>query len=717
MKKFAVSKACNACGECMIRTDLLIEDESGFAVPVADKYIRDSDLLKAEKTAALCPMKALSIVESTTTVDLDALPAEMVKLLNAVKISDICRSEIEFKKEDYSIHIGYDSNEGRFEYSSRRSAESAGESNFEHIFWNHRQDYALSVLTQYKSKFLRPYYDFENITDTYYAKISRKIETILSRIKAESMALTNGRLCLPDDFTKFCPETDQDFQSCFAIYCLKDTDGVSYVQELLDRMERDKDNRRSHYTDQICSNEHVKVVGKNWLGDKTKTTYNYINVNKLGRRLADNILHNLDCCSVTCNMRCVDDFSTDNVNSAIDNYRQLAKKEMDKKVQEFEAAVRKYKDVASPEKQFAADEIVEPIAVVQKENIAANSIPGNAPVSLLAADKCVHYSARYSCRLFAETSDYICFYRDDKEFSGFCCIHKQSGEEVSVPYKNDARKPEFHACARGNYVYFFVRDMFPLGNKKARKIEVLDVEGKRINSLPQDFDARGHSVKLSVAGNYLLIFISGDAWWIDLQNDFHAFKIEMDFEILDTAACDGRILLIGASGNTIDLYWYDPIKNETTVASKNLLFIFGGQGILPIKYDSEEWKEDLAVSNVRRVRDQLFLIFEASDLDDKWLYLCKMDFSESVSPLQVIDTAITDVDEFHFVGEYIVKYCKAEDDADDEFRAFAIFNVKTLDWVEIPHSAGNTYSLYGDYLYKNNKYRTKLFSNYLWEKI
>lgn len=55
MKKFCVSKDCNACGECILQTDLLIEDAAGYAVPVADGYIKAENLEKAQAVVAACP--------------------------------------------------------------------------------------------------------------------------------------------------------------------------------------------------------------------------------------------------------------------------------------------------------------------------------------------------------------------------------------------------------------------------------------------------------------------------------------------------------------------------------------------------------------------------------------------------------------------------------------------------------------------------------------
>lgn len=61
MKKFAVSNVCNACGLCLIMTDLLVEDDTGHAQSAKKGYIHDEDMNRARTIVSQCPMKAISI--------------------------------------------------------------------------------------------------------------------------------------------------------------------------------------------------------------------------------------------------------------------------------------------------------------------------------------------------------------------------------------------------------------------------------------------------------------------------------------------------------------------------------------------------------------------------------------------------------------------------------------------------------------------------------
>lgn len=112
MKVFSVSKACNACGECVLRTTLLIENSSGFAVPAPGTYIQESDLPDAERVAAQCPAHALSIIEQNSVASkgkkgLEELVQILEQKLTAISIPDISIDDIAYRAEDYSVDYGY----------------------------------------------------------------------------------------------------------------------------------------------------------------------------------------------------------------------------------------------------------------------------------------------------------------------------------------------------------------------------------------------------------------------------------------------------------------------------------------------------------------------------------------------------------------------------------------------------------------------------------
>ena len=119
MKKFCVSKDCNACGECILQTDLLVEDAAGYAVPIADGYIKAENLEKAQAVVSACPAHALSIVEQADIIlDADKMGAALEEKLKAIDIPSVSSSELRFDEDDYEVSAGYADGEYDYKYSS-----------------------------------------------------------------------------------------------------------------------------------------------------------------------------------------------------------------------------------------------------------------------------------------------------------------------------------------------------------------------------------------------------------------------------------------------------------------------------------------------------------------------------------------------------------------------------------------------------------------------
>ena len=112
MKVFCVSKACNACGECILRTPLLMENEKGYAVPDPKGYIKEAEIADAELIVSKCPVQALTIIEKesvkqTGTEGLQVLSNKLKK------VQDI-RQAIKLKRlEKNSLRVFFGTNARR----------------------------------------------------------------------------------------------------------------------------------------------------------------------------------------------------------------------------------------------------------------------------------------------------------------------------------------------------------------------------------------------------------------------------------------------------------------------------------------------------------------------------------------------------------------------------------------------------------------------------
>lgn len=344
MKVFSVSKACNACGECVLRTTLLTENSGGFAVPTPGQYIQDSDLLEAERVVAQCPVNALSIVDQSSVAScgkagLEELAKVLEKRLLAVDIPDISSSDIAYRESDYSVDYGYISDEGRRIYSSERKAIDAGRQQFERMFWNRRADFVTDLLTQYKSKVLRKYYDLSIPDRSYYAEIGKKMSAILNEAMAEASSLAGKALPFSRSFTIFHPELDdQDFTKDAKTEYEKWIVMPSYVKSFCEGFERMEYQRKSYYEQYIMAESHETFEYDRKGRQKITHIYSFEGANEEGRDLVKDIIFYVGCAGA-CGLRPIDDLSTDRLNYMMERYRKLVKEEIAIKIAEFKKVI------------------------------------------------------------------------------------------------------------------------------------------------------------------------------------------------------------------------------------------------------------------------------------------------------------------------------------------------------------------------------------------
>lgn len=346
MKVFSVSKACNACGECVLRTKLLTEDSGGFAVPAPGRYIQDNDVVEAERVVAQCPVNALSIIDQSSVASggkdgLEELVKVLERRLAAVNIPDISISDIAFHEKDYSVDHGYISDEGRRIYPSERKAEEAGKRQFENMFWNRRADFVVSILTQYKSKVLRKYYDLSTPDRTYYAEIGHKMSAILNEAVAEASSLAGGTLPFPGNFTEFHPELDdRDFKGKVKEEYERWTVTSSYINGFNEGFERMDYHRKRDYEDHIIAESHETFEYDRKGRQKITHIYSFEGANEEGRDLVKDIRFYLGCAEA-CGKRTIDDICKDQINFIMGLYRELVKKEIARKTSEFKEVIAK----------------------------------------------------------------------------------------------------------------------------------------------------------------------------------------------------------------------------------------------------------------------------------------------------------------------------------------------------------------------------------------
>lgn len=340
MKVFSVSKSCNACGECVLRTKLLSEDSGGFAIPTPGLYIQDVDLPDAQRVVAQCPAHALSIVEQSSVASkgkagLEELAKILEQRLKAVKIPDIGSKDVAYHPKDYEVDYGYISEEGRKTYPTERKAKDVGNTQFERVFWNRRTDFVLNILTQYKSKVLRKYFDLSVPERTFYAEIGEKMMLVLSQVEAEAHSLSGGNISLPEDFSKFHPElNDRAFKEYVQSDYTKWLFMPSYATDFCDRLAREEYYSKKYYEGHIITDWESTTQYDSRGRAKKTLMYSFEGANEEGREMVNDILSYLDSGDI-------EDFVMLRLKDIMERYRRLFEQEIAKKITEFKDAINK----------------------------------------------------------------------------------------------------------------------------------------------------------------------------------------------------------------------------------------------------------------------------------------------------------------------------------------------------------------------------------------
>lgn len=345
MKRFCVSDKCIACGECIVRTDQLVETPDGHAAPANNAYIDDTFLAEAKEIVKMCPVDALDIYEYCSTTfsgiaGAEELAGVLEQRLKNVQIPEISSRDIAFNAKDYPVSYGYAEGEYDFRYSSESSAKQAANRAFETTFWNHRADYVLSLLTQYKSKILRPYYDFE-AKDNFFLGLIDQFQTILYDILCEAKSLTDGSITLSENsFCAFSPDLSEVKK--YTKENIASMESQYLVKQLLEALGREAYYRLSDYESHFYIESRSEVIGQNWLGNKVKWTYSFEGVNAEGKDLVEDVkfaLEHSECYGT----RYVNELAAEKINFGTYLFTSAINAEIRKKVTDYRNALEKLK--------------------------------------------------------------------------------------------------------------------------------------------------------------------------------------------------------------------------------------------------------------------------------------------------------------------------------------------------------------------------------------
>lgn len=351
MKQFRVLEECIACGQCVLMTDLLVENAEGKAEAASKGYIADFFMAQAQQIVSECPVRALSIVEAGQAQNsgekgLAELKIALENKLRNFKFPSITKEHVKFKADNYAISVPYAQGEYNYAYSSESKARSAGKEEFDRILYSQYRPIILSVFVQYKNDKLQPFYTCECTEKSFYYGINREIEKMLQAIATEVAAVTNGECKLPQSFTEFnvYPNHRKDGYLDIA---LKGFENRSTQSGIVAALKDLSGTSLNDYAQGIDTDDTEEYDGEGFFGSsKYKTKWCYSGIEAVCQEYIKDLKWAMDYVDI-------DEGALEVVNAVVGEYIQEAKKTIESKLAEFSTAVGNTKRccVTFPEKK------------------------------------------------------------------------------------------------------------------------------------------------------------------------------------------------------------------------------------------------------------------------------------------------------------------------------------------------------------------------------
>lgn len=324
MKKLTISEKCIKCGECVVMTDLIRELPDGTVEP-AVSVLTSEQAKSLEDVIKNCPVGAIVLNESNTG-----------KFKSKKELLDYAQNKLggykfsepqyeRFNRSEFPIEIPY--SRSGYDYKNSDKAEREGLREFNRIMYSQRDTIANDVIQRYASSKMRKFCVYEKENGNYYYDNYKAIETILQELAAAAIEFSNGKVKLPEDFTKFDIEPmwgrrGDSFDRSIYISELKEMGryGGQVTGEMLDYVEK-----LDWYQTFVNWDDREIYTGKKYI-----TMYNY-NLREVCETLAEHILDGISS-SIDCNLK-------DLINRCLSDTLKPAREALARKVSEYEKAL------------------------------------------------------------------------------------------------------------------------------------------------------------------------------------------------------------------------------------------------------------------------------------------------------------------------------------------------------------------------------------------
>lgn len=205
MKKIIVlAEKCNACGMCMMESDLLQETAEGKAEVIFPGIIPNNNIEQVKNMIKMCPTQALEIVEAAPGKSNKQILQDLKsKMKEKLQLSMPSKDNYSFNKDEYTLPILSSPAEYQYKYKSYDSAMSEGLSVFRDSIYSQRASIAQQIVISYKHEKMLNFIKYEERSGNYKYENNQKLENQLRGDVAEIEACTNQKLCMDKGFFEF----------------------------------------------------------------------------------------------------------------------------------------------------------------------------------------------------------------------------------------------------------------------------------------------------------------------------------------------------------------------------------------------------------------------------------------------------------------------------------------------------------------------------------
>lgn len=275
-KTLMINEKCIQCGSCLgLEHDFLESLDDGSILVKPGTFLNDD---MVEKLKEICPADAFEFGEkiSKKRILLD-LRQELANVKGC--LAPVAK-DFPFDKSEYKISLPTSSGRSGYEYSSDDAAERAALSEFKSKMYSQIDNLILKIITEYRIKYVRPYYTKEVDAGSVYAKINSEvngiIEGIINVLEKDSPTILSKIEVFPD--------SDMTWKML--------NKGELLSDEMISAVKKEFDYDADTYSCKWTTDYIERPAGKDIFGNyKTKEKYCYKNVTVAYEELAKDLLN------------------------------------------------------------------------------------------------------------------------------------------------------------------------------------------------------------------------------------------------------------------------------------------------------------------------------------------------------------------------------------------------------------------------------------------